>query len=151
MKEPISFFVHGTPQPAGSKRAFVLKKAGAYTGRAIVTDANPRSKDWKTDVRREAERNYQGEPWDCPISLVLEFFVARPKGHFGTGKNANILKSSAQPFPTSKPDATKLCRGVEDALTGLAWVDDAQIVTQRITKRYADRPGVMITINEHAL
>lgn len=148
MRERIQFFVSGKPQPAGSKRAFVLKRGGAYTGRAIVTDANPNSKDWKTDVRREAERALTGEPWDCPIRLTLQFFILRPKSHYRTGANADKMKEGAPKLPTSKPDATKLCRGVEDALTGMAWVDDAQIVTQLVSKRYG-RQGVLITINEH--
>jgi Holliday junction resolvase RusA-like endonuclease len=39
---------------------------------------------------------------------------------------------------------TKLLRAVEDAATGLLWWDDAQIVTQIITKGYGTRPGVTI-------
>lgn len=146
MKTPIDFIVDGKPQPAGSKRAFVLK-GGANKGRAIVTDANPNSKDWKIDVRTTAKQHYSGEPWECPIVMELTFYLQRPKGHFGSGKNASSLRSGAPPYPVSKPDATKLCRGVEDALTGVLWVDDSQIVTQHIEKRYG-KPGVHIRITE---
>lgn len=148
MKEPITFAVFGKPQPAGSKRAFVLK-GGAHAGRAIITDANPKAKDWKIDVKHEAQRAYDGEPWECPIVLTLRFTLERPKSHYRTGVNANKLKDSAPIAPTSKPDTTKLCRGVEDALTGILWKDDAQIVTQYVSKRYG-RPGVVIEISEYA-
>jgi Holliday junction resolvase RusA-like endonuclease len=148
MKEPISFFVAGIAKPAGSKRAFVLKKGGVYTGRAVVTDDCKKSKDWKTDVKRAAIHHYRGDLWTCPISLTLRFIVTRPKGHYGTGKNAHLLRDSAPPFPLSKPDTTKLVRGVEDALTSIVWKDDAQVVTQRATKRYGDAPGVQVIIRE---
>lgn len=148
MKEPVSFFVFGKPQPAGSKRAFCMRKGGAFTGRAIVTDANPKSRDWKTDVRREAERCFEGEPWKAPIHLTLNFILSRPKNHYRTGKNAALLREDAPPYPVSKPDATKLCRGVEDALTGILWTDDALIVSQRITKAYGAHQGVLIEMRE---
>lgn len=148
MNAPISFFVAGKPQPAGSKRAFVIKKAGAYTGRAVVTDANPKSRDWKTDVQYEAKLHFTDAPWTGPIRLILRFLVLRPKSHYRTGKNSALLRDEAPTLPTSKPDSTKLCRGVEDALTGFLWADDAQIVTQFISKRYGERQGVWIEMSE---
>lgn len=147
MREPVSFFVKGKPQPAGSKRAFVIKKAGAYTGRAIVTDANPKARDWKIDVQHEAQC-WVSEPWNCPIRLSLTFTMQRPKSHYRTGQNSHLQKQSAPLYPASKPDATKLCRGVEDAMTGIAWVDDAQIVTQHVRKRYGGQQGVLVEIYE---
>jgi Holliday junction resolvase RusA-like endonuclease len=149
VKEAITFRVDGKPQPAGSKRAFVLR-GGANAGRAIVTDANPKSKDWKVDVKHEAQRAYSGEPWDGPIELTLRFFAERPKSHYRSGANADKLKDSAPVFPTSKPDVLKLARGVEDAITAIIWKDDAQIVTEKLTKRYG-RPGVEIEIREASI
>jgi len=149
MRTPITFHVSGKPQPAGSKRAFVIKKGGAYTGRAIVTDANPNAKDWKIDVQHAARDAFKDDVLDCPIRLVLHFTVARPKHHYGSGKNASVLKLGAPAYPTGKPDVLKLARGVEDALTGLAWVDDAQIVIEHLTKRYGT-PGVEVEIHEVA-
>jgi Holliday junction resolvase RusA-like endonuclease len=40
--------------------------------------------------------------------------------------------------PTVKPDLTKLLRAVEDALTGVVWRDDSQIIHQVVNKEYAD-------------
>ncbi len=154
-KEPIIFTVEGKPQPAGSKRAFVIKRGGQYTGRAIVTDANPKSRDWKIDVQHAAKEAFSGAPWECPIILRLDFLVERPASHYRSGKNSHLLKESAPHFPTSKPDSTKLCRGVEDAITSVAWKDDSQIVTQTVTKRYAvpgfNQQGVTVQISEQAL
>lgn len=150
MRVPIVFFVEGKPQPAGSKRAFVIKN----TGRAIVTDANPKSRDWKIDVQHAASifrDDMEGNLFQGPILLALYFFLERPKGHYGSGKNAGVVKAAAPRYPTGKPDVLKLARGVEDALTGMIWRDDAQIVAERLFKRYAapgEQIGVRVEIRE---
>jgi crossover junction endodeoxyribonuclease RusA len=147
MFEPISFFVSGVAKPAGSKRGFFIPKIN----RVVIVDANPNSKDWKTDVKHAASEHYKGPLIETPIILKLTFFIVRPKGHFRTGKNSNILRDSAPAFPTSKPDVLKLARGVEDALTGIIYKDDSLIVTEHLYKRYCEQPGVQIEISEQTL
>ena len=146
MKTPITFFVAGIAKPAGSKRGFYIPSIK----RVVITDANPNSKDWKLDVKAAAsEAMPDGQPlWECPIAVKFTFFIVRPKGHFRTGANAHLLRDSAPPLPKSKPDVLKLARGVEDAITGIIWKDDSQIVSERLFKRYADKPGVSIEIAE---
>ena len=72
--------------------------------------------------------------------------MPRPKGHYRTGKNALILRKNAPEHPTTKPDATKLLRSTEDALTGILWKDDAQIWCQNVTKTYGECPGAQIQV-----
>lgn len=146
MMPPISFFVAGIPKPAGSKRGFYIKSLN----RVVITDANPNSKDWKSDVKAEAIAAYSGEPLTCPLAVRFDFVIARPKGHFRTGANSAMLRNSAPVYPTTKPDLLKLARGVEDAMTGIIYKDDALIVSEHIHKRYGPTPGVQITITEEA-
>ena len=75
---------------------------------------------------------------------------ANAKGHYGTGRNADQVKASAPPHPTTKPDATKLVRAVEDALTGVIWRDDSQVVRQWASKVYDDCEGVSVIVTELA-
>ena len=139
----VQFFVPGIPKPGGSKRAFINRK----TGRAIVTEDCKGSKDWRTAVAFAADQAFQ-EPLTGPLAALFEFLVLRPQGHFGTGKNADCVRQSAPPYPAVRPDLTKLIRSTEDALKAIAWVDDAQVVTQRAIKRYAQRAGCLITIEQ---
>jgi Holliday junction resolvase RusA-like endonuclease len=150
MKEPLIFFVPGIAKPAGSKRGIALKKGGVFSGRVAVIDDCVKSRDWKSDVTHTALHHYKGLPWTGPLHLTLRFFVTRPRHHYGTGKNATVVKVSAPAHPFVKPDTTKLVRGVEDALTGVLWNDDAQVVSQLCTKRYGDRPGVIVELREEA-
>lgn len=136
--------VYGIPQPGGSKRAFVIPG----TNRASVTDDNPKAKDWKTSVKWAAVESGM-KPLAGPLELTIDFYFPRPKGHFGTGKNENVLKASAPIFHTVKPDATKCTRSTEDALTGIAWSDDTQVAVQTVSKRYVvpgELPGAVIRI-----
>lgn len=130
----IKFTVVGKPQPAGSKRAFVNPK----TGRAIVTDDNKRSKPWQAEVRVAAAEVMPGELLTGPLKVRMIFYRSRPKAHYGTGRNELRVKDSAPQHPVTKPDVLKLARGVEDALTGVIWRDDAQIVDEVISKRFGE-------------
>jgi len=85
-----------------------------------------------------------------PLSLDCCFFVKRPKGHYGTGRNAGVLKDWAPAFPTGKPDRSNLEKMVEDCLV-LARVmpDDDQVVRGRSEKLYAalgEQPRTVIRI-----
>lgn len=144
----VTFEVRGKPQPAGSKRAFTTK-----TGRTVVTDDNPNSKPWQAlvaDAALEAMVPEDGEPLaellEGPLALAVVFVLMRPKGHFGTGRNAGVVKNSAPERPIVKPDATKLLRGVEDALTGTVWRDDAQVVEQAAAKIYGPYNAARVTV-----
>ena len=54
-----------------------------------------------------------------------------------------------RPYMTTRPDTSKLVRGAEDALNGVIWKDDAQVITIIATKAYCDGPGgAVITITE---
>jgi crossover junction endodeoxyribonuclease RusA len=132
--------VLGHPKPAGSKRAFLVGKADGPK-RAVITDtAGVAGRDWRVTVQHAIARVYQDPPLTGPLELTCCFTVVRPRGHAGR----RGLRPSAPSYPTTRPDLTKLLRAVEDAATGLLWADDAQIVTQTVTKRYGTRPGVVL-------
>jgi Holliday junction resolvase RusA-like endonuclease len=136
-----SYTVPGRAHPAGSKRALPIKG-----GRFVVVDANRKVRDWQHRVatvvaegRREAGKT---DIIDGPVALLVEFIFERPKSHFGTGKNSDRVKPGSPEFHVSKPDVTKLVRAVEDALTGVVYRDDSQVVLTHAIKRYArDKQG----------
>jgi len=141
-----SIRVVGMPKPGGSKKAFQHQ----HTGRIVVTDDCKTTKTWRADVRNAALMEWGDRPLlDEPIRLGIVFILPRPKGHYGTGRNAGRLKPSAPAFPITKPDATKLLRSTEDALTDVVWRDDSRIVAQTVHKAYGEpteRPGAVITV-----
>lgn len=145
MDFPLTITVYGEAQPAGSKRAVPLG-GRSPNGRWGVVDANRKSEPWKAMVAQEAGEQYREPVLTIPLVVEFVFYVVRPKGHFGTGRNEGIVKDSAPAYPSKKPDVLKLARGVEDALTGVVWADDAQIVDERVAKRYGDQARVEIRV-----
>jgi Holliday junction resolvase RusA-like endonuclease len=139
---PIEICVYGSAQPAGSKRAF----NHPHTGRVVVVDANPKSREWKDRVAAEAGRCYTGPLLDCAVELHLVFYRARPKGHMGSGRNLGLVKDIAPAFPAVKPDLTKLVRGAEDALSGIVYRDDVQVCRTVAEKAYGTPERVEITV-----
>jgi Holliday junction resolvase RusA-like endonuclease len=126
--------VIGRPIPQGSKRAFVVRG----TNRAVIVDQQGQALGlWREAIARAA-RTAQGGPTHRPVRVVIDFLFARPKGH--TGKKG--LLPSAPKHMTTKPDLDKLIRAVLDALTGVVWVDDSQVVTVTARKDYTTSTSV---------
>lgn len=115
----------------------------------IVTDDNPKVKTWRNSVRFAAQCAYDGEPLTGAVWLKLTFYLRRPKGHYGTGRNERLLKPSAPTHHTQTPDRTKLIRSTEDALKGILWQDDAQVMDGPTRKQWCHRwqkEGVQIVV-----
>ncbi len=148
--QELRFTVVGHPEPGGSKRAFAIRRGGVPTGRIAVSDANPRAKSWQRLVAEAAMQAVHEQGWECvqqaPCEIELTFYRQRAKGHYGTGKNAEVLKRTAPSRPTQAPDAKKLARGTTDALKGIVWRDDSQAVRDVATKRYGIPERCEVTV-----
>lgn len=132
--------VHGRPAPQGSKSF----KGRGTSGKGVMVEASKHVKPWRTDVKHAAlAATPDGfELLDGPLAVSMVFTFPRPKGHYGTGRNAGVVKASAPPRPAGIPDLSKLARSTEDALTGVVWVDDARVVEYvRLGKWYAGDPA----------
>lgn len=145
----VTFFVPGVPQPGGSKRGFAMQNKATGKWRAVITEDAKKNAPWRAVVALAA-REAISEPFTGPVVVSFEFRMPRPRGHYGSGRNLGVLKAGAPVMHTNKPDRTKLMRSTEDALTGIAWRDDTQVVDGPTSKRYTDdgRPGCLITITE---
>lgn len=140
---------YGTPGPQGSKTF----KGRSKTGKAIMIESSKKVKPWREDVEaaarlalndlpRELRRAF---PLDGPIAGRFVFTLAKP---------ASAPKRT-RTWPIRYPDASKLLRSTEDALTKAGvWQDDARLVElDRLAKVFPgedpealDRPGVLIEL-----
>ena len=77
---------------------------------------------------------------DEPLTLVIDLVFKRPASHF-TKKG---LKKDAPRLP--RPDVSNCQKGIEDALNGVAWVDDRQVGTVIATKRYGEEAATIVEI-----
>lgn len=80
------------------------------------------------------------EKLEGALEVWIDFYIPRPKSHYGTGKNENKLKSTAPKYPMgSRQDLDNLEKFAWDCLNGLAWNDDRQIVKSQSAKFWAER------------
>jgi len=90
------------------------------------------------------------EQFTGPIEASLWFFIRRPKSHYGTGRNAEILKKTSPVYPSVKPpDVDNYVKFYLDILNGVAWVDDAQICYIKACKRFCEigkQPSTVIML-----
>lgn len=140
----VVFTVFGTPAPQGSKKAYVIPG----TNRANVVDDSAKTKPWREAVKAAAldVMDPVADRLDGAVEVMLTFHLDRPQGHYGTGRNAGVVKESAPAYPAKRPDLDKYVRSTLDALTDVGLVsDDSRIVTLRARKVYA---GVMAAHTE---
>jgi Holliday junction resolvase RusA-like endonuclease len=138
----LEIVVYGRPAPGGSKTSGVRKD-----GRRFVRDSSTRAAPWKGKVEQaagEAMIAHGLSLLEGALEFVATFYLPRPQSHYG----ARGLRPSAPRYPTTRPDVTKLLRPVEDALTGVVWRDDSQIVKQLARKRYGAPARVEIDVVE---
>lgn len=96
-------------------------------------------KAYRSDVKGAALEVFGDRPLlDVLLVAYFTFYLKRPKGHYGSGRNAGVLKDSAPAAPGVRPDVLKLARAAEDALTNVVYRDDALIIDEVISKRYAE-------------
>lgn len=127
-----SFTVKGHVVGKGRPR-FVKRTGHAYTPDTTVEAENAIAAAWLALGLPPA-------PKGGAVAVSIEAFLMRPKSHYGTGKRAEFLKESAPVWPTGKPDGDNLAKTVKDALNGLAWHDDSQVVSLLVEKKYSCEP-----------
>lgn len=137
----VELSVDGIPAPAGSKRGFPIRRKNGSIGVAM-SPASERSKPWMAIVSLAASIRCEA-PLDGTLHVAMEFIMPRPKAHYTARRE---LKPGAPTYHEKRPDLTKLVRCVEDALKGIAWLDDSQVSVQSHSKRYGDKPGVVIRV-----
>lgn len=138
MKE-ISFEILGTPVAKG--RAKIARRgnfASMYTPKKTV--------DAERSLLAQALQYKPETPWNGALGVKIEAIFARPKSHYRTGKNSDILRDDFPLFHTIKPDADNICKMCLDAMNEVFFKDDSQIVVTEVKKRYGDVPKIKITL-----
>jgi Holliday junction resolvase RusA-like endonuclease len=144
----ITFTHIGKPQSKGAHTSFIPRRRdGSMVTRrdgapmVVTKDTNPKQEQAQRDLATTAlvARSEAGEGvWLSPVVVTMRFYFDRNKGHYGTGRNAGVIKESAPAHPVTAPDLDKLERQVLDALTGVIVRDDQQVVQALSSKHYVE-------------
>jgi Holliday junction resolvase RusA-like endonuclease len=141
----LRFTVLGRGQQRGSKLSHVLYgrdgKPVLKNGRPFVVtrdDNDHKSLTYMQEVRTAAMVAMLQQSVKMitgPIELSCVFYFNRPKAHFRSGKLSYQLRESAPKHHAQSPDLAKLVRCLEDALKGVAWLDDKLVFRYRLIER----------------
>jgi len=85
-------------------------------------------------------------PFYEAISMSIDVYIGRPKSHFGTGRNSEKIKESAPAYPIGRPDIDNYIKFVLDALNGVFYRDDSQVVHIESVKEYSTEPKTIVRI-----
>jgi Holliday junction resolvase RusA-like endonuclease len=134
----ISFTVYGEPVAQGRPR---FTTVGGF-----VRAYDPaKSRQYKDYIRLAAAEHKPDKPFEGPLELHVTVCRSIPKS-FSRRKAEAAEKGEIRPI--TKPDADNYLKSVKDALNGIIWRDDSQIVRVVVEKYYSINPRIEIDVRE---
>lgn len=137
LNEPLVFSVPGQPQGKGRARSF--RHAG---GIGHYTPEKTRS--YESLIQGAAIDEMRGrEPSPEPVEVTIRAVFAIPRS-FSKKRREAALRHEI--LPARKPDMSNIAKAVEDAMNGVVFCDDCQIVRETMIKVYGPSPQVVIEV-----
>jgi Holliday junction resolvase RusA-like endonuclease len=135
----VYFVVYGTPIGKGRPRAtsrggFVRMYTDAKTlgfEQAVADEARTAMSSW--------------ELFDTPMQLQLSAYYPIPKSW---SKKKRQLAVDGEIYPQVKPDLDNVMKAILDALNGVVYADDSQVINLVATKRYSTDPRIEVYVHE---
>lgn len=131
---PVTFTVPGKPVPQPRPR--VLR-----TGRTYTPDNGILA--YRRAVALAAKAAGATPTDEAPLTLIVDLVFERPKSHYFA--NGALNPRTALKVPPG--DCSNYCKGVEDCLNGVAWVDDVQLGKVVIEKTYGTEARTTVRIS----
>jgi Holliday junction resolvase RusA-like endonuclease len=123
-------------EPMGKERPRKGKNGHFYT--PAKTRAYEASLQWAARLEMKSKKPLSGAV-KASVTAILPVPVSWP-----AEKRAEALLGLLR--PTGRPDGDNLIKAAFDALNGLVWNDDAQVVEARVSKVYGKNPGIRIEV-----
>lgn len=135
----ISFTVYGEPTAQGRPRFTRI-------GNHVRAYDPAKSHDYKQYVRAAALEVRPEKPLEGALTLTITTFKSIPKS-FSKKKTAEAIGMNLQPI--TRPDLDNIIKGIKDALKGVIWGDDSQVVSIYASKWYSENPRVEVVVEGH--
>lgn len=129
----VSFVIPGAP--IGKQRAVARRRQGHI--RMITPEKTVEHEN------RIAEfgLHHFPSPIEGPVRLTVEAVFALPPSWSKKKREAHLGRPH-----TSKPDASNVCKAVEDGLNRIAYADDAQVAEQVTRKVWGEAAETRVTV-----
>lgn len=136
----IQFTVIG--EPTGKQRP----KFSTFNGRAVAYTLK-KTENYENLVKLSfVQQCGNHKPYDkaIPLKADITAYFAIPKSATKTKRKMMIAE---QLNPLKKPDLDNIAKICLDALNGIAYYDDSQIVELAVRKKYSEQPRTEIKID----
>lgn len=136
--EMIYFKVDGKPKP---KQSFRYSRFGSYTSKDV--------KDYARHIQASFYKEYPN--WlpskfnEKPLEVEIDVFMQVPKTASKKRQQAMLVHDIR---PLKRPDIDNISKNILDALNGVVYADDKQIVSLQVSKFYAPDDYIFIKIRE---
>ena len=135
----VTFSVDG--DPVGKQRARYAKR-----GNFVQTYTPDKTRNYEALIKEAAiQAMGSNEVLETPVNLYLYIRAPIPKS-LPKKRLEACLNGSEKPI--KKPDASNVLKSVEDAMNGVVYKDDSQIVNIHVTKVYASQSGIDVCVKE---
>lgn len=137
-EEMIEFVVYGDPIPKGRPRV--------VNGHAFTPT---RTKKYEEQIALVYKSQYRDFKFcGCALGMDLDIYVKISKSDRKAVKEAK-RKGEIRPVERTG-DLDNIAKAIQDALNGVAYEDDSQIVELSCKKYYSDEPRVLVRIERIA-
>jgi len=127
--------------PVGKQRARYAKR-----GNFVQTYTPDKTRNYESLIKESAiEAMGSSEPLETPVNLYLYIRAPIPKS---LPKKRIEACLNGLEKPIKKPDASNVLKSVEDAMNGVVYKDDSQIVNIHVTKVYSSQSGIDVCVKE---
>ena len=135
----IEFKVPGEPKGKGRPR---FSRVGKFT--KTYTDA--KTKMYEEKIASAARlQMFPHEPLETPVAVFLMIHVGVPASYSKKRRTACLTREE---WPTKKPDIDNVAKAFLDAMNGIVYKDDTQVISLHVNKTYSIDPHVHITVSE---
>lgn len=133
------FTIQGEPKGKARPR---FGQGHTYTPKATA--------EYEAKVGYEYTRQCEGYKFSFdgdkrPVSICINAFFAIPKS---ASKKVKAQMVIGDIKPTKKPDADNIAKIIMDGLNGIAFDDDAQVVSLVVNKLYSIEPCVYVVVGD---
>lgn len=133
----ITIDLSGEPQGKGRPRA-------ARRGRFVTLYTPEKTRTYEGMIRTAAMNEMAGRlPITDPVMVELTAVFSVPAS-WSQKKRAAALAGELK--PAKKPDADNIVKAWTDAMNGVVFADDSQIVRGAFAKKYGEAPRVVVTV-----
>jgi Holliday junction resolvase RusA-like endonuclease len=138
----VHFQVEGIPIGKGRPRF-------RRTKNFVQTYTDSKTAAWEETIKTVA-KSAMGDtpPLESPVSVFVYFGLPVPSSY---SKKRTTACLEGREAPSKKPDLDNMAKAVLDAMNGVVFKDDSQIINLHLKKVYSIEVGVNVLVKEEVL